>query len=59
MFVCVCAQLTEEDILQAIKLGLNDLPKLQRGIGACCNCKLCLTHTQDILKHCQNKEINK
>jgi len=50
--VCFCEDLTEEDILEAIKLGYDDIETLKRYAGFStgpCQGKTCLMHVLRLL----------
>lgn len=40
-YVCICAVVTEDEVIQAIECGFDTLPKLAHTLGVCCCCKSC------------------
>jgi NAD(P)H-nitrite reductase large subunit len=50
--VCICQDITEEEIIDSIKQGYNDIESLKRYTGAVtgpCQGKACLAHVISIL----------
>jgi bacterioferritin-associated ferredoxin len=52
MIVCVCNNISEREIRQAVALGVNTMPALRKdlGVATCCGkCHMCAKH---VLKEC-------
>lgn len=50
MYVCVCHGITEKDIQNAAKSGVNNVSQLAAETGATTGCGSCLDMAEDILR---------
>jgi len=49
MYICICGEVTDEEIRQAISRGENSLEKLSRALGVALNCCTCIDEIEDML----------
>ncbi len=55
MVVCVCETVGEQEIIQSIQKGNQDLESLQKDLGVCQMCGCCEFELQELLeKHTSN-----
>jgi bacterioferritin-associated ferredoxin len=49
MIVCVCNNISDREIRQAIDLGISSMPELHRelGVGTCCG--KCVSYAREVL----------
>jgi bacterioferritin-associated ferredoxin len=49
MIVCVCNNISDREIRQAIELGISSMPDLYRelGVGTCCG--KCVSYAREVL----------
>jgi bacterioferritin-associated ferredoxin len=49
MIVCVCNNISDREIRQAIELGISSMPELHRelGVGTCCG--KCVSYARQVL----------
>lgn len=49
MIVCVCNNISDREIRQAVALGINSMPELRRdlGVGSCCG--KCVSCAREVL----------
>jgi len=50
MYVCICAAVTDKQIRQAVRFGVEDLWGLQRELGVAVGCGSCKEMASDILR---------
>jgi bacterioferritin-associated ferredoxin len=56
MIVCVCNNISDREIRQAVDLGISSMPELHRelGVGACCG--KCVSYARTVLnEHLESK----
>ena len=49
MYICICNAITENEIRQAISLGVNSVEQLKEVLGVACACKACEPYLKNIL----------
>lgn len=49
MIVCVCNNISEREIRQAVDLGLNSMAELRRDLGVATCCGKCHTCAKEVL----------
>jgi len=57
MIVCVCNNISDREIRQAVDLGISSMPELYRelGVGTCCG--KCVSYAREVLNdHVQAKQ---
>jgi bacterioferritin-associated ferredoxin len=49
MIVCVCNNISDREIRQAVDLGISSMPELHRelGVGTCC--RKCVSYAREVL----------
>lgn len=58
MIVCVCNNISDREIRQAVDLGLNHFAELRRDLGVATCCGKCHTCAKEVLReHIDSKEI--
>jgi bacterioferritin-associated ferredoxin len=50
MYICICKQVTDKQIKQAIQNGANNIKAIQNQLGASSECGSCLTCIHDMLE---------
>lgn len=56
MIVCVCNNISDREIRQAIDLGLSSMGELRRDLGVSTCCGKCASYARDVLEqHLGNK----
>ncbi|HWJ95966.1 MAG TPA: (2Fe-2S)-binding protein [Telluria sp.] len=56
MIVCVCNNISDREIRQAVDLGISSMPELYRelGVGTCCG--KCVSYAREVLnEHVESK----
>lgn len=49
MIVCVCNNISDREIRQAVELGLGSIEELRRDLGVATCCGKCLDYAQEVL----------
>lgn len=49
MYVCLCADLTESEIVEVISEGINDIDSLMDETSVCTGCGTCRCKVEEIL----------
>lgn len=49
MIACVCGNVSEKKVRDAIQKGCNTLPDLQMELGVCCQCCCCESYMRAML----------
>jgi bacterioferritin-associated ferredoxin len=52
MIVCICQNISDRTIRQAVELGITTMPRLrdELGVGTCCG--KCHPHAKQVLREC-------
>ena len=59
MYVCICKEVTQQSIVDAIKSGANSIEELQNLLGPATECGACYDFLQELLDEygqCSTKE---
>jgi bacterioferritin-associated ferredoxin len=58
MIVCICNNVSERAIFQAVEKGMQSMPELRNnlGVGTCCG--KCHSCAKQVLRECMNNMIN-
>jgi bacterioferritin-associated ferredoxin len=49
MIVCVCNNISDREIRQAVDLGLSSMDELRRDLGVATCCGKCATYAEEVL----------
>jgi bacterioferritin-associated ferredoxin len=52
MIVCICNNISEREIRQAVDLGLKSMPELHRDLGIASCCGKCGSCAKQVLRDC-------
>jgi bacterioferritin-associated ferredoxin len=58
MIVCVCNNISDREIRQAVELGLSSMDELRRDLGVATCCGKCDSFASDVLKeHLESRAV--
>ena len=55
MIVCLCRNITEQQIRKAVREGMSTMPALNARLGVANQCGRCHEYTEDLLQECKKK----
>jgi bacterioferritin-associated ferredoxin len=57
MIVCVCNNISDREIRQAVDVGISSMPELHRelGVGTCCG--KCVSYAREVLNEHLNSKV--
>lgn len=50
MIVCVCNNISDREIRQAVELGITSMDELRRDLGVATCCGQCASYAEDVLR---------
>ena len=58
MIVCVCNNISDREIRQAVDLGITSMDELRRDLGVSTCCGQCASYAEDVLKLHLDKQVS-
>ncbi len=55
MIVCLCRNITEQQIRKAVREGMSTMPALNARLGVAIQCGRCHEYAEDLLQQCKKK----
>ena len=55
MIVCLCRNITEQQIRKAVREGMSTMPALNARLGIAIQCGRCHEYAEDLLQQCKKK----